>query len=405
MKLLLRILLIAIILNTPIWAQIKKDKSKFIVPKNETWETIEKATKEYYQKPEKKEKRLIPDFDNIKMPKSLSDFTQSWHNEPIMQGSTGTCWCFCGTSFLESEIERITKKKLKLSEMHTVYYEYVERALDFIRTHGETYIGEGSQSSAVVRIWKKYGCVPEDTYIGKKPDQKYYDHSKMFAEINDYLKFCKSNNIWDEKQIIPNIKSILNYYMGEPPTEFTYNNQKYTPLQFLNDYIKINLDNYIDFMSLKQYDFNEWGVYEVPDNWWKGKFYNINADNFINSIKKAIKNGYTMTIGGDVSEAGLYSYADAAIVPTFDIPSEYIDDDARQFRFSNGTTGDDHGIHIVGYTELDNKTWFLIKDSGSGARNGKLKGYYMYSEDYVKLKMLTFMINKEAVPDLVKLMK
>ncbi|HRP01660.1 MAG TPA: C1 family peptidase [Candidatus Kapabacteria bacterium] len=398
-------LLLTISISLPVYSQQSKDKSKFIEPKNETWETIEKEIKEFNAKPDKKPKKLIPDFDKIEIPKSLSDFKQSWHNEPIMQSATGTCWCFCGTSFLESEIERINHKKLKMSEMHTVYYEYIERALDFIKTHGATYIGEGSQSSAVVRIWKKYGCVPEDTYTGKLNGQKHHDHTKMFAEIDSYLKFCKANNIWSEEMIIPNIKAILNHFMGVPPTEFSYNNKNYTPKQFLNEVVSINLDDYIDFMSLKKYDFNTWNVYEVPDNWWFGKFFNINADNFINSIKKAIKNGFTMTIGGDVSEAGLYSYADAAIVPSFDIPSEYIDDDAREFRFENGTTGDDHGIQIVGYTELKNKTWFLIKDSGSGARNGKMKGYYMYSEDYVKLKMLTFMAHKDAVPDLIKLIK
>jgi len=88
-------------------------------------------------------------------------------------------------------------------------------------------------------------------------------------------------------------------------------------------------------------------------------------------IKNAIKKGYTVSIGGDVSEAGfLAREANAAIVPTFDIPSDYIDDNARQFRFSNQTTTDDHGMHIVGYMEKNGKTWFLVKDSGSGSRTG-----------------------------------
>ena len=28
---------------------------------------------------------------------------KQWHNAPISQGNTGTCWCFSTTSFLESE--------------------------------------------------------------------------------------------------------------------------------------------------------------------------------------------------------------------------------------------------------------------------------------------------------------
>ena len=45
--------------------------------------------------------------------------------------------------------------------------------------------------------------------------------------------------------------------------------------------------------------------------------------------------------------------------------------------------------------------WFLIKDSGSGSRNGKFQGYYFYHEDYVKLKMMTFTIHKNAVKEII----
>ena len=71
------------------------------------------------------------------------------------------------------------------------------------------------------------------------------------------------------------------------------------------------------------------------------------------AIKKAVRDGYTMSIGGDVSEAGFVRSTNCAIIPSFDIPSEYINDDARQFRFSNKTTTDDHGMHLIGYMQKD----------------------------------------------------
>jgi len=120
------------------------------------------------------------------------------------------------------------------------------------------------------------------------------------------------------------------------------------------------------------------------------------------AVKKAITDGYSMMIGGDVSSTGYYSFEDVAVIPSYDIPSEYIDEHARQLRWSNGTTGDDHAIHLVGYTEKDDVTWYLIKDSGSGSRNGNNKGYYFYHEDYVKLKMMNFLIHKDGVKDLIE---
>jgi bleomycin hydrolase len=123
-------------------------------------------------------------------------------------------------------------------------------------------------------------------------------------------------------------------------------------------------------------------------------------------LKNSIKNGYGCSIGGDVSEAGFSRTSNVALIPTFDIPSEYINEDARQFRFSNGTTTDDHGMHLVGYTEFEGSTYYLIKDSSSGSRQGKSDspefGYYFFHENYVKLKMMGFTIHKEAVKDVLK---
>jgi bleomycin hydrolase len=93
------------------------------------------------------------------------------------------------------------------------------------------------------------------------------------------------------------------------------------------------------------------------------------------------------------------------VVPTFDIPAEYIDEHARQYRFSTKSTGDDHGVHIVGYAEKDGADWYLIKDSAAGSRNSRNPGYYMYHEDYVKLKMLTLTLHRSLVEDVLKKFK
>jgi len=122
-------------------------------------------------------------------------------------------------------------------------------------------------------------------------------------------------------------------------------------------------------------------------------------------LKNAVKTGYTVSIGGDVSEPGYNSDLKVGVIPTFDIPREYIDENARQFRFSNRTTTDDHGIHIVGYTIDNGDWWFIIKDSGSGARNTEPVGYRFIREDYIKLKWMGFTVHRSAVEDLLKKFK
>ena len=389
--------------NLQLQAQEIKNKGKLQVYKNEFFEEIEKASKEFFDKKKESKKVFKVDFTGLDLPKSKDEFTYFWHNDPLSQGLTGTCWSFSTTSFFESEIYRINNRKVKLSENYTVYWEYVEKARRFIRERGNSSFGEGSEANAVRRMWKEYGVVPEEVYKSKLPGQKFHDHSKLFDEMNDYLKSVKERSAWNEEEVLSTIKSILNYYLGAPPAKFTYEGKEYTPKEFLTKIVDLNLDDYVEIISLMQEPYYTKIIYDVPDNWWRdNNYYNVPLDEYMSLIKNAIRKGFTLAIGGDVSEAGIDSHFKVAIVPTFDIPSEYIDENARQFRFSNGTTGDDHGIHLIGYKNKDGKDWYLIKDSGSGSFNVGDKGYYFYSEDYLKLKMIDFIVHKDAVGDLLK---
>ena len=392
--------------SLPLYAQTKPDKAEYIVPGNPFYDEILKGIDEYENPTKPTKKKMAVDLSNFNVPKSLDEFTKSWFNPPISQGNTGTCWCFASTSYLETEAYRQTGKKFKFSEMYTVYWEYVEKAKNFLRKQGDAVFAEGSEGNSPMKIWKLYGCMPEEAYNGMLPGMKFYGHEKLINEMTTYLQAVKRDCNWNEDQVIANIKTIMNRYMGEPPTEFTYNGKKYTPKSFLSDEVKIDPDDFVEIISLAESPYYQLMDYDVPDNWrHEIEYYNIPLDEFMSTLKNAVKNGYSVSIGGDVSEAGYMSMKDVAVVPSFDIPSQFIDENAREFRFANGTTGDDHGIHLVGYTVKDGVTWFLIKDSGSGCRNGNLKGYYMYHEDFVKLKMINYTVHKSAVVDLLKKFK
>lgn len=382
-----------------IYAQ-DKNKGIFTEPKPGYYDEILKNINEFQNPPKEKKQYFKLDFTGMDIPKSKEEFKSFWHNDPISQGQTGTCWSFSTTSFFESEVYRLTGKEVSLSPIYTAYWEYVEKAKEFIRTRGKSLFEEGSEANAVSRIYREYGIVPANVCSGLLPGQLSHDHSKLINEMKSYLESVKTTNAWDEKEVVEVIKSILNHYLGEMPTEVVADGNKYTPKEYLNNYLKLNMDDYVDVLSYMQKPYWQQVEYEVPDNWWHNKdYFNVPLDDFMTILKNAIKNGYTLAIGGDVSEAGYDSWTKCAVVPTFDIPSEYIDENARQFRFSNQTTTDDHGIHLVGYKELDGTTWFLIKDSGAGSRNTGDKGYYFYHEDYVKLKIMDFMVHKDMFKD------
>ncbi len=393
-----------------------KDKAKFEKYKPGYYQNvILKDVKAVRKKlhPIKKKKKFEMDQSGMNLPNKIADYKDHtyWHFPTTSQGNTGTCWCFSTTSFFESEEYRMYHKKVKLSEMFTVYWEYVEKAKGFVASRGTSVFDEGSEANAVTRIMKEYGAMPRSVYDGFKNGRKFYSHADMAKEMKTYLKNVKKTDAWNTDEVIATIKAILNQYMGQPPTTFEYEGKTYNPKDFLKNYLKINPNDYVDVLSYLQKPFWKQVEYEVPDNWWHSKaYYNVPLNVYMKILNHAIESGYTMAIGGDVSEAGFSRETNVALIPDFDIPANYINDNARQFRFSNKTTTDDHGMHMVGYMkDKDGNMWYLIKDSSSGSRNLDPKspefGYYFFSEPYVKLKMMDFMVNKDMLKKYMKKFK
>jgi bleomycin hydrolase len=381
----------------------QRDRAVFVDHKAGYFEEIQGKAQAFRKKerPAKKEFRM--DFSAVAAPASPAEFTRSWHTPPISQGISGMCWCYSATSFYESEIYRLTKREIKLSELYTVYWEYVEKARRFVQERGDSFFGEGSEANAVPRIWKKYGIVPAEAYTGKLPGQEVHDHAAMFAEMQAYLSSVKKNGLWNEGEVVATIRSILDHYLGEPPATVAVGGKSMTPREYLANVVRLPLDEYVDFMSLMEKPYYTRTELEEPDNWWHSDvYYNVPLDEFMAILKKALRGGLTAALGGDTSEPGYEGRAGIGVIPTFDIPPAFIDENARQFRWGNHTTTDDHGIHAVGFAEKDGSAWFLIKDSGSGSRNNTHPGYYFYREDYVKLKMLAFTVHRDVAEDVLK---
>lgn len=387
----------------PVLEEMKEKNKKAREERDAETRRIRDVQEEKKEMKKEEAKRIRFDFTNVEKPASPDVFKQTFHFEPIRQYLTGTCWCFSTTSYFESEVYRLTGQKIKLSEMYTVYYEFLEEGRRYVQERGNSFFKEGSEGNAVIMIWRKYGIVPHEAYRGELDPDGRFDHSEMAKEMKEYLGYIKENDLWDEELVLSSLSLIMDTYMGKPPDRFLHDGKELTPQQFLADVLRLNLDDYVSVMSTLSKPFYEYGEYEVEANWWySDDYFNVPLDPFYETIKYAIQKGFTVRLNGDVSEPGYNGFEDAAIIPTFDIPHEYIDQDSREFRFNNKTTSDDHDIHLVGYKKVGDYDWYLIKDSASSAQHGEYKGYWFYREDYIKLKMLTYIVHKDAVLEVVK---
>ena len=330
------------------------------------------------------------------------------------QGSSGTCWSYSGNSFIESEMIRMGKKPIELSQIFTARNAYVEKGKMYVRMHGAVTLGEGGAFHDVMNMYKQYGTVPQSVYNGLNYGTTRNKMGEMSAILEATLAAIVKN---PNGSLTPNWEkaytAIIDAYLGDYPAEFTYEGKKYTPKTFAEKVVGINADDYVELSSFKQYPYYTKFTLLVPDNWAFDQVWNVKIDELVEVVDNALKNGYTVAWGGDVSEKGFSWKNGVAYVPEKDFASMTADEratmfngpkpelkvteDLRQKAFDNYETTDDHGMHIVGIAKDQNgKEYYIVKNSW-GLTND-YKGYMYMSKEFMKYKATDIMVHKNAIP-------
>ena len=386
----------------PVLDEIKAARKTDVAQRDSLRDATEKAWEQQTKTVTDARLSLRVDWTKIKRPAGPDAFDQLWHLPPVPQFYTGSCWAFCSTSYMESEAQRLSGVEVKLSEMWVVYWEYVEKARSYLASFGATPVDEGGQDHGTLEIMKLYGIVPRDAYRGVGEDGRH-DHARLSRELKGYLGGVLESGTWDEEQNLAAVRGILDKYLGAPPVDVEWEGQVYSPRAYMEKILGLDPDAYVACVSRMDEPFYSRVLLDVHDNWRrKDDYLNLPLHDFYEVIRKAVREGFTLSIGGDNSEPGMDGLYDTAIIPDWDIPVKSINQGSREHRIVNGETGDDHGVHIVGFTHHGGRDWFLVKDSNRSSRLGEYKGYYMWSGDYIQLKMLSFMIHRDRLDGLLE---
>ena len=97
------------------------------------------------------------------------------------QNNAGTCWCYSGLAFIESELLRMGKGEYDLSEMYIVANTYNDRAAAAVRTHGDVSFSQGGAFNDVIYGMKTFGLVPEEVM---RPGAMYGDTLSNHTELS-----------------------------------------------------------------------------------------------------------------------------------------------------------------------------------------------------------------------------
>ncbi len=323
------------------------------------------------------------------------------------QGKTGTCWNFASTSLLESELMRMGKGNIDLSEMFIVRNIYVEKAQNYVRRQGKAQFDEGAMAHDLFRSIDVYGAMPESAYSGQQNGDKAHNHAEMVATLKGFLDglLTQKEQGISQKWVVA-FNGILDAYLGKIPQTFEHQGKTYTALQF-RDFLGIKGSDYVNITSFTHHPFYEQVSVEVPDNFSNGLFYNVQLNELMEIVNGSLEKGYTVCWDADVSNKGFSRKDGIAIELINDTPSDKsfkepetektITTELRQQRFDNLTTTDDHLMHLVGTAnDKIGKKYYLTKNSWS--ENAGQKGIWYASEAYLMMNTVSIVVHKDALP-------
>lgn len=347
------------------------------------------------------------------------------------QASTGTCWCFGTTSFIESELFRMGKGEYDLSEMFIVRNNYTDRLEDNYLRQGKGNLGQGSVGHDWFKEFAKNGIVPDEVYNGLNYGSPTHNHSELNAFINAVATVTVDRKK-ESDQYHQIVNAILDAYLGKVPETFTYKGVSYTPKTFAAS-LGINSDDYVEITSFTTFPFYTQGVLTIPDNWRMEKYYNVPIDELIQITDYALNNGYTVDWDGDVSEKGFshkngvainpettsiddYSTTDRARLEKMTpkerseeaykflgpFPEVKVTQEIREAGFENFTTTDDHLMHLTGIVKDQNGAKYYITKNSWGTDRNPFGGYLNMSESYVRAKTISILVNKNSVPPAIR---
>lgn len=347
------------------------------------------------------------------------------------QYKTNTCWSFSGISLLETELIRMGKGEIDLSEMFIVRHNYERKADKYVRMHGKINFAAGGEVNDVTDVIVNYGILPESVYSGLKVDSQNHIHMEMDKVLEEYVNAIIQNpnkelsSVW-----LSGMRKVLDSYLGELPESFIYKGEEYTPKSFAN-YLGLDLSNYVMITSFTHQPYYQPFILEVPDNWSWGKSYNVPLHELVQIVDSAINNNFSVAWAVDITEAGFSFQQGMAVAPEMiyaprskrfadkwekkskaereelifnakkPVAELTVTPEVRQLAFDNYSTTDDHGMHIVGIAEgRDGKTYYYVKNSW-GVDN-PYSGFLYVSQNYFQYKTISVMVHKDALPQKVK---
>jgi len=360
------------------------------------------------------------------------------------QKKSGRCWLFTGLNVLRPIV--IDKYKLgdfEFSQNYLFFYDQLEKSNLFLEGIIETRdkpmddkkvdwlfsnpIGDGGQWTGLVDLVEKYGLVPADVM----PESYQAENTAMMSKLlrmklredglfirrmavnKESLKTIERKKV----EMLSDVYHILALSLGEPVKKFEWRYKdslgnitelkEYTPKSYYEEFVGVNLDDYVMFMNDPSREFNK--LYEIEydrhrfdgRNW---KYINLDIEDIKKFSQASILDNQAMYFSCDVGKQldSKKGYLDLSNFDYSTLMGVKFDMNKKQ-RIITHASGSTHGMTLVAVDIKDGKPqkWLLENSWGNVGHNGHL----IMSDDWYSEYMFRVVILKKYIsPEVLKIL-
>ena len=355
------------------------------------------------------------------------------------QQKSGRCWLFTGLNVLRPMvINKLDINGFEFSQSYLFFYDQLEKSNLFMEGIIENIdkplddrkvdwffknpIGDGGQWTGLVDLVQKYGAVPSTVM----PESYNADNTAMMSKLlrrklrENGLELRK---IWaDSKnedalrkrktEMLSEIYQILALSLGQPPANFEwrYKTQdgtlselkSYTPMSFYEEFVGVNLDDYVMFMNDPTREYYK--LYEIEydrhrldgGNW---KYINLPIDEIKEFAKASILDNEAMYFSCDVGKQldSKRGYLDVNNYDYGTLMGVEFGMDKKQ-RITTHESGSSHGMTLMA-VDLDKdgniNKWLLENSWGMTG----YRGHLIMTDEWFNEYMFRLVVNKKYVSE------
>ena len=358
------------------------------------------------------------------------------------QKASGRCWGFAGLNLFRIYLGRKHNlKEFEFSQSYFMFWDKLEKTNYFLENMIKTTnkpsnsrlimhlldnpIQDGGQWDMWVNLIKKYGVLPKsempESYQSSKSLRMNRMITRKLREFAKVIREAKQNLVSNtdlrvmKASMLKTVYRMLTIHLGTPPESFAWQirNKKnefhrfenLTPIQFFNEHVRLNLDEYICLINCPMPDkaYNEIYTVEYLGNVIEGqsiRYLNVETSVMKKAGVKSIQNNDPVWFGCDVSkyfhrtlgimDMELFNY-ELFYGTNFDLD--------KAGRLEYGDSQMTHAMLITG-VDLDSKNrpikWRV--ENSWGNKNGD-KGYHIMSDSWFDEYNYEIVVHKSYLPD------